>query len=326
MRLVCLAALVLPLAAADLSSQAGANPGHKVRATGVIKAVKSVMIQAPRIEGQGGQLTLATLIENGKVVSMGDELAVFDPTTEERLKYEAQARYDDIRHQVEQKQAEHNNNAEKRASDLKGAEADLQKAQLEIRKGPVLSEIERQKNQVKLEDAQAHVASLKKSNVFRDQAELAEIKIFELQRDRQKVTVERTDNNLKKLDVKAPIKGMVALENIWRNNSMGHAQEGDQLWPGAPLMRLFDPSEMEVELSVGEPDGGALVKGAKAIVHLDAFPELTFTAHFDSASPVATSPLGTSVKTFTARFRLDQTDPRLLPDLSAALDIEAPGK
>jgi hypothetical protein len=33
-----------------------------------------------------------------------------------------------------------------------------------------------------------------------------------------------------------------------------------------------------------------------------------------------------SVKTFIARFRLDQSDPRLLPDLSAAIDIEAPDK
>jgi HlyD family secretion protein len=328
MRLILLAALALPLAAADLSSNGAPDPahGHKVRATGVIRAVKSVMIQAPRIEGQGGQLTLAELIDNGKVVAAGDALASFDPTNEIRLKYEAQARFDDLRHQVEQKQAEHNNNAEKRASDLKSAEADLQKAQLEIRKGPVLSEIERQKNQVKLEDAQAHVESLKKSSAFRDQGDIAEIHILELQRDRQKVNVERQTSNLNKLDVKAPIKGMVALENIWRNNSMGHAQEGDQMWPGQPLLRLFDPSEMEVELSVGEPDGGALVKGAKATVHLDAFPDLTFTAHFDSASPVATSPLGTSLKTFTARFRLDQTDPHLLPDLSAALDIEAPGK
>jgi hypothetical protein len=58
------------------------------------------------------------------------------------------------------------------------------------------------------------------------------------------------------------------------------------------------------------------------MVHLDAFPELTFTAHFESASPVATSPLGTSMKTFSARFVIDQNDPRLLPDLSAAVDIE----
>jgi hypothetical protein len=73
---------------------------------------------------------------------------------------------------------------------------------------------------------------------------------------------------------------------------------------------------------VGEPDGAVLVPGAKAIVHLDAFPDTRFTAHYSSASPVATSPLGISVKSFTARFRLDQSDPHLLPDLSAAVDIE----
>ncbi len=115
---------------------------------------------------------------------------------------------------------------------------------------------------------------------------------------------------------------MVALENVWRNNSLGHAEEGDQLWPGTPLLRLFDPSAMDVEVSVGEPDGAVLVPGAKAIVQLDAFPDLRFTAHYESSSPVATSALGMSVKSFTARFRLDQTDSHLLPDLSAAVDIE----
>ena len=117
---------------------------------------------------------------------------------------------------------------------------------------------------------------------------------------------------------------MVALQNVYRNNSMGHAQEGDQVWPGSPLLKLFDPSSMEVEIAVGEPDGAVLVPGAKANVHLDAFPDLVFTAHYTSASPVATSPLGISVKTFIARFRLDQSDPHLLPDLSAAVDIEPP--
>jgi multidrug efflux pump subunit AcrA (membrane-fusion protein) len=59
------------------------------------------------------------------------------------------------------------------------------------------------------------------------------------------------------------------------------------------------------------------------MVHLDAYPELTFKAHFDSASPVATTLLGGSVvRSFPARFRLDDRDPHLLPDLSAALDIE----
>jgi hypothetical protein len=58
------------------------------------------------------------------------------------------------------------------------------------------------------------------------------------------------------------------------------------------------------------------------VIHLDAFPDLNFTAHFDSASPVATSALDSSIKTFTARFVLDQTDSHLLPDLSVAADLE----
>ena len=308
----------------SLSLAAADNPMHRVRAAGVVQAVHSVVVQVPRLDGQGGNLTLASLIENGAVVAAGDPLASFDRTNEIRLLLEAQSRFDDLKHQVEQKRAEHNSNAEKRASDLKSAEADLQKAELEIRKGPVLSEIERQKNQVKLADAREHVASLKRSSQFHDQAELAEIRILELQRDRQQVAVDRQQTNMAKLSVKAPIRGMIALQNVWRNNSLGHAEEGDQLWAGTPLLRLFDPSEMEVELAVGEPDGAVLAPGAKAVVHLDAFPELSFTAHFESASPVATSPLGTSLKTFAARFRLDQSDPHLLPDLSAALDIEAP--
>jgi HlyD family secretion protein len=300
------------------------TPTRRVRATGVVRAVHSVMVQAPRIEGISGILTLATLIENGKVVTNGELLATFDRTAQLTLQRDAQAKYDDLKHQVEQKQAEHNANVERRNSDLQAAEADLKKAEIEIRKGPILSDIEQQKNQVKLADAQAHVASLKKSNEAHNRAEDAERHILELQRDRQKVAVERSLSNSEKLTVKSPIGGMVALTNVWRNNTLGHSQEGDQVWAGTPLLQVFDPSEMEVELAVGEPDGAALVPGAKAVVHLDAFPDLSFTAHFDSASPVATSPLGTSLKTFSARFRLDQSDPRLLPDLSAALDIELP--
>ena len=176
---------------------------------------------------------------------------------------------------------------------------------------------------MKLEDARAHVASLERSSHFREVGEAAELRILELQRDRQQVAVTRQTRNSGLLTVKAPIRHGGAGEYLAKN-PMGHAQEGDQLWPGSPLLKLFDPTAMAVEVAVGEPDGAVLVPGARATVHLDAFPELTVTAHFESASPVATSPLGTSMKTFSARFVIDQTDPRLLPDLSAAVDIEVP--
>jgi multidrug resistance efflux pump len=316
--------MLRPFIAIALLALASAAPVRRVRAGGTVQAVHSVSVQVPRIQGQGGQQTLTKLIPNGAIVSKGEVLAEFDRTAELKLLRDAQAKFDDLSHQVEQKAAEHKSNSAKRASDLQQARADFEKAQIELRKGPILSQIDQEKNQAKLDDAREHVASLERSNHLHEMAEAAESRILELQRDRQKIAVERSQNNCTKLELLAPIHGMVALENMWKNMSMGHAQEGDQLYAGNPLLRLFDPSEMEVEVAVGEPDGAVLVPGAKAVVHLDAFPSLTFTAHFDSASPVAAGAVDSPIKTFSARFRLDQSDPHLLPDLSAALDIEAP--
>ena len=57
---------------------------------------------------------------------------------------------------------------------------------------------------------------------------------------------------------------------------MGHAQEGDQLWRGQALVSIFDPTEMLVRCTVGEPDGAALAPGRHAKVYLDAYPDLSF--------------------------------------------------
>jgi HlyD family secretion protein len=320
--LFCFAAFVA--SAADGTGPAPPLPHPSVRATGLVRAVQSITVLVPRIEGLGGNLTLATLVVNGTLVKAGDVIASFDRASELKLLRDSESKFDDLDHQIEQKKAEHLSNAEKRISDLAQASADLKKAEIESRKGPVLSAIDQEKNRVKLEDARLHVASLQRSNKAREAVDKADLRVLELQRDRQKVAVERQVRNSERLTVKAPIHGMVALQNVYRNNSMGHAQEGDQIWPGSPLLMLFDPAAMEVEVSVGEPDGAVLVPGAKANVHLDAFPDLVFSAHYQSSSPVATSPLGITVKTFLARFRLEKSDPRLLPDLSAAVDIVDP--
>ena len=134
-----------------------------MRSNGSIQAVNALTVRVPQIEGQGGNLTLTKLIPGGSEVKTGDVLAEFDRTKQVDDAREAQAKYEDLRHQVDQRMAQHRSDAEKRASDLQQAEADLAKAELELRKGPILSEIDRLKNQAKVEDAQAHVASLKRS-------------------------------------------------------------------------------------------------------------------------------------------------------------------
>ena len=295
------------------------NLPREVRLTGTVGAVHSSKILVPQLSGNYSNMSLTHLIENGATVKEGDVIATFDATTVADTARDAKAKFDDLGHQVDQKIAQIRADAEGRASTLKQAEADLAKARIELKKGPVLSEIDRLKNEENARIAALHVESLNKSNALHDRADAAALRILELQRDRQKVNMERAQTNIEKMTVKAPLAGMVALENVFRANSMGHAQEGDQLYRNQPLVSIFDPSEMMVRCAVGEPDIAALQPGVKAVVELDAYPDLRLPAHFENASPVASSAFGSPIKTFRASFRIDKTDPHLLPDLSAAV-------
>ena len=318
----------LPPATTEAAAPAAAvsrDPAkHEIRITGLIQAVHSVKLLVPQIQGQFSNLTLTHLIPNGSKVQTGDVIATFDPTAQMDAARDAQAKFEDLGHQVEQKAAENRAAAEKRMVELRQAEGDLAKATLELKKGPVLGDIDKAQAEAKAEGASAHVASLKKSMAFHEKAETAAQRVLELQRDRQKIALERAQDNLKKLEIHASLAGMVVHETTIRGNSLGKAQEGDQIYRGYPLASIFDPSAMLVRCVINEPDVAALVPGIRTTVYLDAFPEVELPAHFISSNPVAFSPLGTPIKSFAALFAIDKPDPHLLPDLSAAVVLKMP--
>jgi len=259
-----------------------------IRSTGTIRAVNVFNVLVPTIRGSNVQLTVTKIIPNGTLVKEGDIIAEFDRTKQYDDARDAKAKMDDLGHQLEQQRAQYRSDAAKRESDLKGAEAAFEKAEIELRKGEVLSEIDRLKNEAIVESARARVDSLKKSSHFHDLDEAA------------------------------------GLDNVWRNGSIGPFQEGDQAYSGQSMIKLFDPTDMLVITQINEPDGAVLARaGARAKIRLDAYPGVVFEAHFESASPVASAGLNSPIKYFTARFKIDQRDPRLLPDLSAAVEIEA---
>jgi multidrug resistance efflux pump len=297
-----------------------------IRATGLILALESQSVRVPQLSGSGIRLTVTRIIANGTKVSKDDVLAEFDPTSLVDAERDAKAKLDDLTHQLDQKKAQASSDDAGRVSQIRSAEADLEKAQLQLRKGPILSEIDRLKNEARAENAKLRLSSLNKSDELHKRAETAIVRIQELKMERQRVALERTRSNLDKLRIRAPQDGMVALENTWRSGSMGPAREGDDLYPGMPLIKIFNPQRMVVEATVNESDVAWLSKASHARLYLDAYPGAVFDADLESASPVATSGIDSPVRAFTAIFRIQQQDPRLLPDLSAALEIEtAPG-
>jgi multidrug resistance efflux pump len=299
-----------------------------VRWTGLLEAVRSTRVTVPQVTGQTFRMTLTRLVPNGATVGKGDLIAEFDPLDQLDQARQSAAKFDDLAHQVRQRQADNAANVEKRRLEREQAEADLAKARLDVSKAPVLGDIEGQQNTIREAKARARVESLRRTHPEEERADRAALRVLELQRDRQRAAHERALANLERLKVRAPLAGMVAHAGFFNNGAMVRPQVGDQLTRNSTLLNIFDPGEMLVRVSVAEPDGALLRPNLTARVYVDAYPDMTLPASFVAASPIAASPaLGRGLKTFMAVFKLEGSDPRLMPDLSAAIvlaDEKAP--
>ena len=305
--------------AASVAPASAQRVKREIRITGLIQAVHSVKVFVPQIQGQVSMMTLTQLVANGAHVNAGDLIATFDPTQQLDAARDAQAKFEDLQHQIAQKTAEIHASAASRAVDLQSAQADLAKATLELTKGDTVADIVKMQNQIAEAAAKVHVASLTKSGASHDKADASAVHVLDLQRDRQQIYIQRAADNIRKLEIRAPQAGMVVYELTYRAGAMGHAQVGDQIYRGYPLLSIFDPSEMTIRCDIDEPDVLALASQGKVSVYLDAYPDAAIPAHFDYSSPVASSPLATPIKTFLAVFHIDGKNPHLLPDLSGAV-------
>jgi multidrug efflux pump subunit AcrA (membrane-fusion protein) len=319
-----------PKAAAAAPSPEAATRTRTIRWSGTLEAVRSTRVSVPEVTGQNFRMTLTRVVRNGATVAKGDLVAEFDPIEQLDQARDRAGRFEDLSYQVRQRQADNAANTERRRSEREQAEADLAKAKLEVSKASVLSDIDAKQNAIRAAKAQARLESLQRTQPQEARADQAALRILELQRDRQKAGLDRARANLAKLRVLAPIGGMVAHATFYNNGAMVRPQEGDQMTRNNTIMNIFDPGEMLVRVSVAEPDGALLDEGLEAMVYVDAYPDLAVPAHFVRASPVAASTgLGRGIKSFVAVFRLEGSDPRLMPDLSAAVvfdERETPAK
>jgi hypothetical protein len=98
--------------------------------------------------------------------------------------------------------------------------------------------------------------------------------------------------------------------------------KGDQVFGGQMFMQVVDPSSMVVNANVNQVDAEILRIGMKATVRLDAYPGLELPGHVYSIGAVTVAGRRPNfMRQIPIRFKLDQVDPRVLPDLSASAEV-----
>lgn len=312
-----------------------------VRVNGTVGAQNFASLLAPRIIGsrsgfnrggdQGGggggmgdfTLVLMKLQKPGNHVKTGDVVAEFDP------QFQIQ-RLDDYKDSVVQlensiKKMIANLAATKEAHDQteRSAKADWEKAILDLKTADIRSAIDAEKFKLAVEEAQSKFKQLTAEAALVDESQRAAIRSSELNRDQSKIELQRAEINVQKMVIKSPMNGIVVMQSIVRNGEFGQIREGDQIAAGQPFMQIVDPSSMVLNATVNQVDAEQLRLGMKAIVRLDAYPDVEVPGSLIGIGAMAkTSTFRASwVSEIPIRLKLEKADPREIPDLTGSAEI-----
>ena len=300
------------------------TPGQVLRLKGTTEAVQSRAILAPQLAGQSvPTLTIIHLTLAGTRVKKGDLLVEFDRQAQMRDFIDKQADYAKLVDQVAEEQAKENAARAKDETELKAAEDSLRKAELEMQKAEIVSRIDKEKNQENLDEAKATFEQLHETFDLKRAAAQAAIRILEIQRDRTQQTMLHAQANSDLMQIRSPLDGVVVLNTIWKQGTMGEVQEGDQVRPGVPFMQVVNPATMQVRVLANQQDFPSLQVGQTAKVRLDAYPDLVFPAKLDQLAPIGEGgDFSNKLRSFVVIVAIEGNNPKLMPDLSAAVDVD----
>jgi multidrug efflux pump subunit AcrA (membrane-fusion protein) len=125
------------------------------------------------------------------------------------------------------------------------------------------------------------------------------------------------------MSISSTIDGMAVLRSIWKSNNMSEVQEGEEVRSGMPIVDVVNPSAMRVRSKVNQADINELKVGQAVRIGLDAYPDLFFNGRIAQISPLAVrSVLSAKVRTFVALIDVEGSHAKLMPDLTASLDVE----
>ncbi|HMD35427.1 MAG TPA: efflux RND transporter periplasmic adaptor subunit [Vicinamibacterales bacterium] len=316
-------ALTLAVLVSDGARAEGNGHAPALRLHGSIEPVRSHPVVVPRLAGSGtGTLVIVHLVKPGTRVKRGDLLIEFDRQAQIKAAHDRQAEYRDFVEQINRKRGEQITARAHGEAELKMAENAVKIAELDVLKAEIVPPITAEQNRQTLDEARAKAAQLRRTFDLRRQSDAADNRALEIQRDRAMNAWKHAESNADKMRVVSPMDGMVVLKSTWKNGTMGEVQEGEEVRSGLGIMDVIDSSAMQVRARVNQADVSALRVGQGARITLDSYPARTFDGRLEQLSRIgAISTMSNRVRTFLAVFSIQGSDPHLMPDLAAAIDI-----
>ena len=298
-----------------------------IRLSGTVEAVRASTVIAPRLAGQGNNtLVITALIPAGTKVAPGDVLVEFDPQDQMRNAFDRRAEVVDLDGQIQKKRSDQAISGAADETAVAQAEHDRDRTKLDLAKNEFVAPVEAEKNELAFEQAEAKLVQLRETAQLKRKAAAADLRILEIRRERSARALAYAEGNAKLMTVRATFAGVVVIKSVWKGNGMSEVLEGDEVRPGQPILDIVDPTAMRVRAAVNQADVLRVQPGLPAVIRLDAYPELKFNGRVDIVSPLGvTSSLTPTVHTFTTLISIQGVHAKLMPDLTASVDLQPVG-
>ena len=268
-------------------------------------------------------LQIQALAKSGLMAKKGEVVAEFD------RQYMMQ-RLDDFKSTVTQAEADFRKQTAELQITRKSYEQQVltaknavEKAELDIKTIEVRSAIDSERFRLALEESKANLKQLQEARKYLDIGEKAQVRSADLELQSTKMEYKRSEANADKMLVKAPMDGLVVMQNTFRGSEFGAIQQGDSVNPGMLFMQIVDPSSMIVNATVNQSDVQSMRIGQKARLRFDAFPGLELPGRLVVIGAItkAGGSRAQFKKDVLVRFKLEKMDPRVIPDLSVSADV-----
>ena len=295
---------------------------------GEFRAPKSASIVAPTVNGT---LQIIHMLPTGSKVKTGDVILEFDPSEQQYNFEQAESQFKQAEQEIIKAKADAEVLAAQDATALLKARFEVRRAELEVQRNELLSDIDARKNNLNLEEARRRLEQLETDIKSRTASGKAGIRVLEARRDAARMQMQVADQNIKNMVVKATMDGVVsAKEN--RDSTGGfftsgmvlpEYRAGDLTFPGRILAEVMDLSTMDVQAKINEADRANVAPELPVEVIVDANPTKVFPARVKSVAGVAARNMwsANSQKNFEANFQLSQVSEELRPGLSALILI-----
>jgi HlyD family secretion protein len=207
----------------------------------------------------------------------------------------------------------------------------VRKAELEVSKNELLSQIDGQKNVLALEEAKRALTQLEQDTRSHGASNDAALAISQEKHHKARLEMDQAELNIKNMKITSPIGGLMVIHGN-RDSTGGFFMDGmtlpdyhvgDQVNPGSSIAEVIDSSHLEISAQVGETDRTNLKTGQSVEIRVDALPGESFSGKVRTVGGATAREFwdDNAKHKFDVAIQLDRSDPRLRPGFEAQLSI-----